>query len=129
MQFTIALFTTLFATAISAAPATPEARNAAPQYKISLTNDQTDANAVATVSGNGAAYWMTDLFRGSAIDNNGAIIATSAQLIDFKPNTRCFFQNYNWIINIDSKATWVDLDGNKDAVIPVYMNGFNIQCQ
>ena len=127
MQFTLALVAAIFASAISAAPAL-EARNAVPSITVSITNDQTGAHASATVPGDGIARNLTDLFGGSAIDQHGAIVGTSAQLIKFTDNTKCFFQNVNWIINFDGRKTFVGLDGNKDAALPVYLNGFNLQC-
>jgi hypothetical protein len=127
MQFTLALVAAIFASGITAAPAL-EARNAVPSITVSITNDQTGASASATVRGDGIARNLTDLFGGSAIDQHGAIVGTSAQLTKFSDNTKCFFQNVNWIINFDGKKTFVDLDGNKDVALPVYLNGFNLQC-
>jgi hypothetical protein len=127
MQFTLAVVTAIFASIISAAPALP-ARNAILSITVSITNDQTGASGSATVPGDGIARNLTDLFGGSAIDQNGAIIGTSAQLTKFSENTKCFFQNVNWIINFDGKKTFVNLDGNKDVALPVYLNGFNVQC-
>ncbi|KAF2260323.1 hypothetical protein CC78DRAFT_536494 [Lojkania enalia] len=127
MKFTLALFTAVFASAISAAPAV--SHETLPSITISVINDLTGASAQATVPGDGIARMLPDLFRGTAIDQNGAIVATSAQLIKFSPDTRCFFQNVNWIINLNGKdLTFADLDGNKDVAIPTYMNGFNLQC-
>jgi len=127
MQFTLALVAAIFASSITAAPAL-EARNAVPSITVSITNDQTGASASATVPGDGIARNLTDLFGGSAIDQHGAIVGTSAQLTKFSDNTKCFFQNVNWIINFDGRKTFADLDGNKDIALPVYLNGFNLQC-
>ncbi|KAF2472703.1 uncharacterized protein BDR25DRAFT_283232 [Lindgomyces ingoldianus] len=128
MKFTLALVATIFASAISAAPAL-SSRDTVPEITISVTNDQTGASATATVPGDGIARNLPDLFRGSAIDQNGAIIGTSAQLIKSTYTTRCFFQNFNWIINLNGKdQTYADLDGQKDSAIPIYLNGFNLQC-
>jgi hypothetical protein len=128
MQLTIALCATILASAISAAPALAS-RETVPSVTISITNDQTGANAAVTIPSDGRAVNITDLFPGTAIDQNGAIIGTSAQIIKFTEKTHCFFQNYNWIINLNGKdQTFADLDGNKDVVIPVYLNGFNLQC-
>jgi hypothetical protein len=127
MQFTLAIVAAIFASSITAAP-TLEARNAVPSITVSITNDQTGASASATVPGDGIARNLTDLFGGSAIDQHGAIVGTSAQLTKFSDNTKCFFQNVNCIINFDGRKTFADLDGNKDIALPVYLNGFNLQC-
>ncbi|KAF2177324.1 hypothetical protein K469DRAFT_508273, partial [Zopfia rhizophila CBS 207.26] len=104
-------------------------RDTLPSITISVTNDQTGASAAVTVPGDGIAHKIPDLFRGSAIDQNGAIIGTSAQLIKFSEKTHCFFQNVDWIINLNGKdLTYADLDGQKEVAIPVYLNGFNLQC-
>lgn len=127
MQFTTALCAAILASAISAAP-TLSSREAFPSITISITNDLTGANAAVTVLSDGLARNLTDLFPGTAIDQHGAIVGTSAQLIKFNQKTHCFFQNYNHIINLNKDQTFVDLDGNKERAIPVYMNGFNLQC-
>ncbi|KAH8723126.1 hypothetical protein GQ44DRAFT_711005 [Phaeosphaeriaceae sp. PMI808] len=128
MQLTIALCATMLATAISAAPALA-AREAVPFVTLSITNDRTGASAAVTVPSDGHARNIIDLFPGTAIDQHGAIVGTSAQLIKFSEKTHCFLQNYNWIINLYGKGqTYADLDGNKDYAIPTYLNGFNLQC-
>lgn len=128
MKFTLAIFATIFASAISAAPATSP-RDTVPSIIISVANDLTGANAAVPVPGDGIARNIPDLFRGTAIDRNGAFMATSAQLTKFSEKTRCFFQNVNWIINLNGKdKTYADLDGNKDVAKPVDLKGFNLQC-
>ncbi|KAH7113252.1 hypothetical protein B0J11DRAFT_562232 [Dendryphion nanum] len=128
MQFTIALAATLFVSAINAVPISGSS-DTIPNITISLINDRTGANAQATVRGDGLARNIPDLFRGTAIDQNGQYLATSAQLIGFTEHTRCFFQNYNWIINLNGKdLTYVDIDGDKTKATPINMDGFNLQC-
>lgn len=128
MKFTPALTTALLIAFTTAAP-TLAPRETVPTITIAVTNDLTGLSATATVPGDGIARNIPDLFRGSAIDNNGAIIATSAQLVKFEDKTRCFFQNVNWIINLNGRdATFVDLDGDREVASPVYLNGFNLQC-
>lgn len=127
MKFNLALLATIFGSTISAAP-TLSSRDTVPSITISISNDQTGRNAAVTVPGDGIARNIPDLFRGTAVDQDGAITGTSAQLIQFADNTRCFFQNVNVIINLNGRATYVDLDNQSDAVIPVNLNGFNLQC-
>ncbi|KAF1995333.1 hypothetical protein P154DRAFT_526382 [Amniculicola lignicola CBS 123094] len=128
MQLTIALVATIFASAISAAPAMAP-RDNYPTVRVSLYNDQTGHMATASVLSDGMANMLTDLFRGSAIDDNGHIKVTSAQLVQSTQKTRCFFQNYNDIINMSGADNpFVDLDGNPAAALVRDMSGFNLQC-
>ena len=130
MKFTIPLGATIFATTIYAVPASKfSTRNSAPHVTLSVTNDLTGASASITVPTDGKARMIPDLFRGTAVDQNGAIVATSAQLIAFKADTHCFFQNVNWIINLYGKdKTYVDLDDVTNIAMPINMNEFNLQC-
>jgi hypothetical protein len=128
MHFTIALCATILVSAVSAAPSLPS-RETFPLVTVSITNDLTGANAAVTVLSDGLARNLTSLFPGTTIDQQGAIVGTSAQLIKFTPKTHCFFQHYNDIIEFNGKdKTFVDLDKNMDQAIPVYLNGFNLQC-
>lgn len=125
MQFTLALYTALAASVAAAAPTSPSFH----QITVSISNDITGAHASATVPSDGMARNLTTLFSGSAIDQHGAIIGTSAQLTQFTDGTRCFFQNVNTIINLNGRElSFVDLDGNRSKALPVYLNGFNLQC-
>jgi hypothetical protein len=128
MKFTLALLAGVFASTITAAPAV-SSPNTVPQITFQISNDRTGRQASANTLGDGLARNITDLFRGSAIDESGSIVGTSAQLTrGFTDQTRCFFQNGNTVIKFNGKETFVDLDGQKDIALPVYMNGFNIQC-
>ncbi|ORY18563.1 hypothetical protein BCR34DRAFT_473210 [Clohesyomyces aquaticus] len=128
MQFTLALVAAIFASAISAAPAL-QARDTYPTVKISLYNDQSGRMATVEVVSDGHANMLTDLFKGTPVDDNGAIKATSAQLVKSTQKTRCFFQNYNDIINMSgADHPFVDLDGNPAVAIVRDMSGFNLQC-
>jgi hypothetical protein len=121
MQLTLATTTLLLAYLTTASPIH--------QITVSISNDLTGAHASASVPSDGLARNLTDLFGGSAIDNHGAIVGTSAQLTQFTDTTRCFFQNYNHIINLNGReASFVDLDGDRSKALPVYLNGFNLQC-
>ncbi|KAF2441925.1 hypothetical protein P171DRAFT_475322 [Karstenula rhodostoma CBS 690.94] len=123
MQLTLISTAFFLATLITAVP------NPIHQITVSVTNDLTGAHASATVPSDGLARNLTSLFRGSAIDDHGAIVGTSAQLTQFTDRTRCFFQNYNHIIDLNGRGkTFVDLDGDKSKAVPVYLNGFNLQC-
>jgi len=127
MQFTTTLLAALLSTAASAAPAL--AARTVPSLTFQISNDLSGRHASATVLGDGLARNLIDLFRGSAVDNSGAIVGTSAQLTHgFTDATRCFFQNGNTVINFNGTKTFVELDQKKDQLLEVYLNGFNVQC-
>ncbi|KAF2251312.1 hypothetical protein BU26DRAFT_518004 [Trematosphaeria pertusa] len=129
MQFTLALAAAIFASAISAAPAMQSRDTVYPLIKVSVMNDQTGRFATVEIPGDGHAHALPDLFRDSPIDQDGAIMATSAQLISYTPLTHCFFQNVNDIINMYGKGqNYVDLDGQAGVAAPRNMNAFNLQC-
>ena len=128
MQFTLALVAAIFASGISAAPALP-ARDTYPTVKVSLDNDQTGRMATAEVVSDGKANMLTDIFKNTPIAEGGVVRATSAQLVQSTQQTRCFFQNFNDIINMSgADHPFVDLDGNPAVAIVRDMSGFNIQC-
>jgi hypothetical protein len=104
-----------------------------PQITIRIYNDQTGANAAATVFADGVSHNISDLFRGTAIDNYGDIIGTSAQLVKFLDSTKCSMANVNvrdWIVELDGRArNFADLDSDTSKAIPVWLNGFTFMCQ
>jgi hypothetical protein len=103
------------------------------QITIRIFNDQTGANAEATVSADGSSHNIPDLFHGTAIDSKGDIIGTSAQLVKFPDNTKCSLVNLNvrdWVIELDGRAkNFVDLDEDHSKAIPVWLGGFTFQCR
>ncbi|KAH9868116.1 hypothetical protein J1614_007188 [Plenodomus biglobosus] len=128
MKFTVALASTIlaFSTGIQALP------SPIPQITIRIYNDQTGANADATVPADNTPRNIVDLFRGSAIDSAGNIFGTSAQLTAFTDSTKCKLVNVNvpgWIIDLDGRAkNFVDLDGDVTKPVPVWLGGFTFQC-
>lgn len=129
MQFTLAFASTIlaFASGISALPTTTG------QVTIRIFNDQTGANADATVYVGAAASNVVDLFRGTALDSGlGNVFGTSAQLTTFSDTTKCSLVNQNtagWVIDLDGRAkNFVDLDGDVTRPVPIWLNGFTFQC-
>jgi hypothetical protein len=108
------------------------APTAIPQITIRIFNDQTGANAAASVPADGTSRNIADLFRGSAIDKNGDIIGTSALLVKFSDSTKCSLKNANvrdWNIELDGRAkNFADLDRDTSKAIPVWLNGFTFSC-
>ncbi|KAF1970480.1 hypothetical protein BU23DRAFT_556699 [Bimuria novae-zelandiae CBS 107.79] len=124
MQPTL-LLTTILASLATAAPTNSSLH----QITVSISNDLTGDHASATVPSDGIARDLTTLFAGSAIDQHGGIIGTSAQLTQFTDGTRCFFQNGNTIIDLNGREkSFMDLDGDRTKALPVWLNGFNLQC-
>lgn len=128
MKFTIAITSAIlaFASGINAIP------SPIPQITIRIFNDQTGANAEATVPADGVPRSVPDLFRGTAIDSKDGIIGTSAQLTKFSDSTKCTLLNINvrdWAIQLDGRAkNFVDLDGDRSKAVPVWLGGFTFQC-
>jgi hypothetical protein len=108
------------------------APTAIPQITIRIFNDETGANAAASVSADGTTRNIADLFRGSAIDKNGDIIGTSALLVKFSDSTKCSLKNMkvrDWNIELDGRAkNFADLDRDTSKAIPVWLNGFTLSC-
>ncbi|KAF2475357.1 uncharacterized protein BDR25DRAFT_301068 [Lindgomyces ingoldianus] len=131
MKFTLAIASTLFATAITAAPRIQKTRQVIfPDITVSVINDQTGLSAAVTVPSDGTVFPIPMLFGGTALDNNGNILASSAQLVTFVENVFCSFNKGDLIIPINGKdKTFADLDGNKDAATPILLNEFTFQCQ
>ncbi|USP77247.1 uncharacterized protein yc1106_04521 [Curvularia clavata] len=131
MQFTTAIAATILAFSASASAAAVSIP--IPQITLRIFNDQTGRNADTTVSADGIAVSIPSRFAGSAIDNNGNIIGTSAQLVQFQDNTKCQLTNLNvpgWVIELDGRAkNFADLDGDKSKAIPTWLNGFQFSCQ
>lgn len=126
MQFSIALASTIlaFATGITALP-----QVGTNQVTLAISNDQSGARGAATVPADGVARRVTDLFRGTAIDKAGTIVGSSAQLTQFKDNTKCKLVNGGWVIELDGRSkNFVDLDGVSGVAIPISLNGFTFQC-
>jgi hypothetical protein len=98
-----------------------------------IFNDQTGANAEASIPADGIPHSVSDLFRGKAVDNKGSILGTSAQLVKFSDSTKCSLVNLNvrdWVFELDGRArNFVDLDEDTSKAIPVWLNGFTFQCR
>lgn len=99
-----------------------------PPVTLSLINDQTGQSATTTVIADGSRSSLAQLFRNSNIDNNGRILASSAQLIDFVQGLFCVFQKGNIIIPINDEKTFVRFDQSQPALL-VDLEGVFLQCE
>ncbi|KAB2106288.1 hypothetical protein AG0111_0g4992 [Alternaria gaisen] len=130
MQLTTTLAATLlaFTTVVTAIP------SPIPQITLRIYNDQSGANAEATIPADGTPYYISSLFAGKAVDKGaGNIVGTSAQLTKFQDTTKCQLVNLNipgWIFDIDGRAkNFVDLDGDVTKPIETWLSGFTFHCE
>lgn len=126
MQFTLPTLLVL-ASSVLALPASTT------QITLRIANDVTGASGSATFPADGTPRSIPSLFRGSPIDTGyGNIIGTSAQLTQFKDNTKCQLVNANvpgWVIEIDGRSkNFVDLDGDNTKAVPTWLGGFTVSC-
>lgn len=125
MQSIIALCS-LLAIAVSAGPI--DARSY-PEVTFALSNDQSGANAGATFLADGTDKYFSGLFAGTSVDASGQVVASSGQLTAFPQSVNCVLKN-NWayVTTLTAQNTYIDLDGNPSASIPVNVNGGTINC-
>lgn len=101
-----------------------------PQISISVINDVTGKNAIATISADGRFQNVSDLFKNSAIDEQGRILASSAQLVGFVENVFCSFNNEDIIIPLNNEVTFAGLGRNPASALSLtLLNNFQLQCQ
>lgn len=128
-----ALSLALAVQALSAA-ATSCASSAAPSltFDIALSDDITGENQVQPVLVNGGAVTLGSLFAGQADDR---IFATSLQAVSPGAgggNVLCAVANpldAKNVLRLNAEATFVDLDGDKDAAVQVDVTDFTIACE
>lgn len=103
------------------------------EITIRIFNDQSGANAEASIPADGVPRTIPNLFRGKAIDSNGDIFGSSAQLVKFSDSTKCSLTNLNvkdWAFELDGRArNFVDLDEDLSKAELVWLNGFTFQCR
>lgn len=131
MKATFFTLTTLLASAL-AGPALSTRQTTVPtSTTISLANDFTGANAPSAVDINAGPIPLGALFQGTALDQGGRIIATSAQLTTIIANVFCIVNNPVMTLNarLNDKITFADLDGNAGAAVPTDVTDFTIECQ
>jgi hypothetical protein len=124
MKSTFALAVALFGATIIAAPVSS---SSSPHITFSLTNDYTGHNAQATILADGTFFGILSLFTNTNIDEDGLIIASSAQLIQFQDDVVCSFNAGGNIIPISGKKTFTNL--GTDASKLVDLSDFTVQCQ
>ncbi|GAM37253.1 hypothetical protein EIK77_000786 [Talaromyces pinophilus] len=130
MIFSVVSSLALLATSVVALPSGFVARQSPNEITFTIINDQTGAQAAATVPIDGSVAAFQDLFGTSSLASNGRILATSSQLIAFPQGVDCIIYQttIDVIGHLTPEHTYLDLDGNPNAAIPVDVSGDHITC-
>lgn len=129
-MFSITSSLALFAISAVALPTTLTTRQSSSQLTFTIINDQTGAQAAATIPIDGTSHTFESLFGSSPLASNGEILATSSQLIAFPQVFDCAIINSAQapVGYFNPSHTYVDLDGNPNAAVPVDVSGDSITC-
>lgn len=132
MQFSIITGLTLLSGAFAfALPTQPAHGYQATQefFTFALTNDISGSSAATSIPINKGPITFGSLFYSST----GRVFATSAQNLNPAGNgVLCIIvnpANPKAAIRFNDKATFVDLDGNKDKAVETDVTNFTIQCE
>jgi hypothetical protein len=130
MIFSVISSLALLATSVVALPSGFEARQSPNEITFTIINDQSGAQAAATIPIDGTTWGFESLFGTSSLASNGQILATSSQLIAFPQGVDCIiFQSAKAVVgHLTPSHTYLDLDGNPNAAIPVDVLGDGITC-
>ncbi|GLB08242.1 hypothetical protein AtubIFM57258_004130 [Aspergillus tubingensis] len=122
MKSISAVLIALLATSVSAGPIIPT-------VTIALANDQTGAQGSAAVPADGSVQSISALYGNTGVGSGGVVKASSAQLTNFQANTNCVITNYGSVLaTLNSRNTYVDLDGNPSAAQPVDLSAATVKC-
>ena len=101
----------------------------APTATLQLANDLSGANHNAVILTDGTTYPLTDLFAGTAVDVNGQILASSAQLVAHPTYVQCaIFHPQSLVTVLTQDRTFADLDGNPNALTTIALNDAAVSC-
>lgn len=130
MIFSVISSLALLATSVAALPSGFVARQSPNEITFTITNDQSGAQAAATVPIDGSVATFENLFGASALASNGQILASSSQLIAFPQGVDCIiFRSARDVVgHLVPSHTYLDLDGNPNAAVPVDVTGDSITC-
>ncbi|CAI7597169.1 unnamed protein product [Penicillium glandicola] len=130
MKFIVASIASLLVATISATPL--EVRQSK-QVTVALSNDQSGANAAVTFPTDDTDKSIFSLFGGTSVGAGGTVKASSAQLSDFASagqSINCVIKNNGVSIGtLTAQQTYLDLDGNPSAAIPIDLNNASINCR
>ena len=99
-----------------------------PTVTLQLANDISGRNANKVITAAGNRYALSSLFAGTAVDNNGQIEASSAQLVAFPNHVQCAIFKDRLISVLTQDHTYADLDGDSSKLTVVNLNGAYIEC-
>ncbi|PYH97177.1 hypothetical protein BO71DRAFT_146199 [Aspergillus ellipticus CBS 707.79] len=118
-----ALVISLLAASISASPVIPT-------VTVAFANDQSGAQGSAAVPADGSQQSISSLYGSTPIGASGAVVASSAQLTSFQANTNCVVTNSKSAVvgTLTADHTYLDLDGNPAAAVPLNLGGWTISC-
>jgi hypothetical protein len=124
MQSIIVLSLSLLASLASAAalPQTPSYQT----VTVQAANDFTGANADVVVPVNAQPQLVGTLFAGTAVDVNGAIIASSAQLVANFQNVACYIATPAAHVELNDRRTFVSDGGHPIDVSAATITCFNV---
>lgn len=126
MKFTLA--TVLPFLAVTSA-ASFEVRQSNP-VTVALSNDQSGAQAGVTLQADGTDKTIPSLFGSTSVGAGGTVKASSVQLTAFPQSINCAITNNGAILaRLTAQTTYVDLDGNPGASVPINLNNAVINCR
>lgn len=130
MIFSVISSLALLATSVVALPNGFVARQNPNEITFTIINDQSGAQAAATIPIDGSTRGFESLFGTSRLASNGQILATSSQLIAFPQGVDCVINDSTQGVvgYLSPSHTYIDLDGNPNAAIPVDVSGDSITC-
>jgi hypothetical protein len=129
MKTTFAIISALFAASTTLAAPLAAGAPAVQTATVSFNNDQSGRNAPIVAPLDGTVISISAALANSPLYVNGAVTATSAQFVAFPQGAACVINNNGAIVTLNSQKTFVDLDGNPNAAVPVNLNGATLQCE
>ncbi|CRG91444.1 hypothetical protein PISL3812_08493 [Talaromyces islandicus] len=129
-SFIAAASAALLATSATALPNRIAARQVTNEVVFTLRNDQSGANANATVPTNADTISFNYLFGNSVLASNGRVFASSAELTAFPQGVSCGLTDYEGRLftTLTPENNYVDIDGNPTVAVPIDVTEYTIVC-
>ncbi|KAA8651142.1 hypothetical protein EYZ11_009427 [Aspergillus tanneri] len=98
------------------------------QVTVALSNDQSGAYAGVAFAADGTDRGIPALYKGTPVDKEGNILASSAQLTAFPQTIKCVIKNNGVpIATLTAQNTYANLNP-KSGPVPVNLNNGVINC-